>query len=309
MFLAHLDPTTWEIRNSVKNPHNGLLISPTLYVFGDLCVDIVALPRSMPRPGEEATLDRLDIVCGGAAFNCAVAAAKAGAPRVKLLGLVGEDEFGTTLVRQLQANGVDTSLVQTHSGRTGTVLSIASPDGDRTLYSYRGVNAEQYLSLPELNRGDYVYLSGYSLQEASSRLPALELKEQARVKGAICLLDPSFQSAAALADSDFLHGLDWITPNATEARLITGGSDPTLLRALGVANAVVTLGADGCAVATESMKTSIPAIPVSVAHTTGAGDAFCGGLLAALIDDRGPAEAALRGNRAAASAIAHNRSQ
>ena len=281
-------------------------MSGILYVFGDLCVDIVAVPRSLPGPGEEATLDRLDIVCGGAAFNCAVAAARAGA-LVKVLGLVGEDEFGAMLVRRLRESGVDTSSIQARPGRTGTVLSIASPDGDRTLYSYRGVNAEQYTRLPELQAGDHVYISGYSLQEASSRVPARELKQRAQSSGAVCLLDPSFQSAAGLAASGFLDGLDWIAPNAREAELMTGSTDPARLRALGVANVIVTLGAQGCLLGTASGIMAIPAEAVSVTHSTGAGDAFCGGLLAALLQGAGPVEAAQLATRAATAAIAHNR--
>ena len=276
-----------------------------LYVFGDLCVDIVAVPRSIPAPGEEVTLDRLGVVCGGAAFNCAVAAARAGA-LVKVLALVGEDEFGAMLLRRLRESGVDTSLTRAMPGRTGTVLSIASPDGDRTLYSYRGVNAEQYSGLPELQTGDHVYISGYSLQEASSRQPARELKRQAQLSGAVCLLDPSFQSAAGLAASGFLDGLDWFTPNAREAELMTGSTDPALLRALGVANVVVTLGAQGCLLGTASGTTAIPAEPISVTHSTGAGDAFCGGLLAALLQGADPVEAAQLATRAATAAIAHN---
>ena len=277
-----------------------------LYVFGDLCVDIVAVPRSIPAPGEEVTLDRLDVVCGGAAFNCAVAAARAGA-LVKVLALVGEDEFGAMLLRRLRESGVDTSLTRAMPGRTGTVLSIASPDGDRTLYSYRGVNAEQYSRLPEPQTGDHIYISGYSLQEASSRQPARELKRQAQLSGAVCLLDPSFQSAAGLAASGFLDGLDWFTPNAREAELMTGSTDPALLRALGVANVVVTLGAQGCLLGTAAgITTAIPAEPISVTHSTGAGDAFCGGLLAALLQGADPVEAAQLATRAATAAIAHN---
>ena len=290
-------------------------MAPTLFVFGDLCVDIVAVPKSIPRPGDDATLERLDIVCGGAAYNCAIAAVNDGA-RVKVIGLTGDDEFGRVLMERLRDSGVDTSLVQLRpKARTGAVLSIASADGERTLYSYRGVNSEAYGSLAcdLLKTRDALYLSGYSLQEASSAEAAQRLKRQALSNGVVCLLDPSFQSAASLAHSDFLHGLDWITPNRREAELITDSQDPeraaATLRAMGVANVVITLGADGCLVATRANQVRIPSVRVpELSHSTGAGDAFCGGLLAALLNGCDAIEAARRGTRAAASAIQHNAS-
>lgn len=291
-------------------------MAATLFVFGDLCVDIVAVPQSVPQAGEDATLERLDVTCGGAAFNCAIAAAKAGA-QVQVIGLVGADEFGAMLIAQLRNAGVDTTLVQCKANaRTGTVLSIASPDGERTLYSYRGVNAESYGSIADIafKPGDGLYLSGYSLQQAGSRATAYELKRRARGNGVTCLVDPSFQSAASLANSDleFLNGLDWITPNAREAELLTRSAEPdqaaSILQALGVGSVAVTLGAQGCFIATATHRATMPAEPLSnVIHTTGAGDAFCGGLLAGLLDGCDPFEAARRATCAAAHALAHNR--
>ena len=273
---------------------------PKLIVFGDLCVDIVAVPRSIPEPGGDATLKHLTLVCGGAAHNCAIAAARCGAS-VEVIGLVGDDEFGRMILSSLRAHSVGTAHIQSRrEACTGTVLAMVSPNGERTLYSYRGANAERYGMMPTglLQGQDYVYLSGYSLQEPASKETADQLKALARACGAIVLLDPSFQSAATLAASGFLEGLDWITPNETEAALIT---DHT-----GVTNVAVTLGAEGCLI----NGTRVPAESTnSVAHTTGAGDAFCGGLLAALLDGCTPVEAAHRANRAAAAAITHNGSR
>lgn len=285
----------------------------TLFVFGDLCVDVVAIPTSVPPKGGDATLTRLDVVCGGAAFNCAIAAARAGVS-VKIIGLVGEDEFGRMLVTRLGEAGVDTTLLQVRpKSRTGTVLSIASPDGERTFYSYRGVNGEPYGSVSEIEMtaGDGLYLCGYSLQETSSRATALKLK--ARSNGALCLFDPSFLSASS-GETDVLNEFDWITPNAHEAELITGSADPEqaamILHSLGIRNVAVTLGAAGCFIATAYESQTIPAKPLpSISHSTGAGDAFCGGLLAALLQGCHPFEAARQASYAAASALAHNGNQ
>lgn len=285
----------------------------SLFVFGDLCVDIVAIPQTDPCKGGDTTLDRLDLTCAGAAYNCSVAAVRAGAP-VETIGLAGDDEFGRMILASLRTHGAGTSLVQSRAkARTGTILAIASLDGERTFYSYRGVNADPYGPLPDrlLKPGDGVYLCGYSLQEAGSRETAVQLRQLAASSEAICLLDPSFLSASTLANSDFLRGLDWITPNAREAELLTGSTDPEpaaeALRAMGVKNVAITLGGDGCLISTSSGQAVVPSgRSLVLSNTTGAGDAFCGGFLAALIAGCDPFEAAKRGNEAAAAAIAHN---
>jgi sugar/nucleoside kinase (ribokinase family) len=187
-------------------------MAPTLFVFGDLCVDVIAVPASVPADGGDTRLEQLDVVCGGAAYNCAIAAVKAGAT-VEAIGITGDDDFGRMLVKSLERHGVQILLVQSRSdARTGTVISMASEGGERTLYSYRGVNGGQYGGLPDalLQRGDCVYVSGYSLQEAGSRETAQHLKRMATASAAICLLDPSFQWAASFAvgQRDFLEGLD-----------------------------------------------------------------------------------------------------
>ncbi|HEY3740680.1 MAG TPA: carbohydrate kinase family protein [Bryobacteraceae bacterium] len=285
----------------------------SLFVFGDLCVDIVAIPQTEPCRGGDTTLNRLDLTCAGAAYNCSVAAARAGA-QVEVIGVAGDDEFGRMLLAGLRSNGAGTSLVQSRANtRTGTILAIASLDGERTFYSYRGVNAEPYGPLPEqlLKFGDGVYLCGYSLQEAGSRETAVALRALAASSGAICLLDPSYLSASTLAGSDFLRGLDWITPNLHEAELLTGSTDPgraaESLRAMGVKNVAITLGGEGCLVSTPTGHAVVPSgRSLVLCNTTGAGDAFCGGFLASLIAGCDPFEAARRGNQAAAAALAHN---
>jgi sugar/nucleoside kinase (ribokinase family) len=278
-----------------------------LIVYGDLCVDIVARAVRLAGSGEESTLESLEVTPGGAALNCAIAAARAGAPKVEVIGMVGEDEFGRLLMERLLEYNVGTSLVRVRGGaRTGTVLSLVSgAQGERTLYSYRGVNAELYGELPRVDPGDYLYLSGYSIQDAGSRANALALRSACR---AGCLLDPSFQFAGS-ADSFVLQGLDWITPNECEARLLTGCAKvedcAAALHSRGVPNVVVKLGAEGCLVsAAGSEPFRVPAAGARLpTNTTGAGDAFCGGFLAALMAGRCAREAAEAGNRAAALAI------
>src|SRR5437773_4197 len=100
-----------------------------LICYGDLCVDVVARVSVVPKTGEDATVDQLQITAAGAASNCAVAAAAHGIG-VELLGTVGTDAFGGMMVDSLIASGVGASHIHRLEGRTGMVISIVQPDGE-----------------------------------------------------------------------------------------------------------------------------------------------------------------------------------
>jgi len=276
------------------------MLTQMLTCFGDLCVDLVARSLAAPAPGEDATVEHMAITMAGGAANCAVAAASAGIA-VELIGLVGTDALGDAMLAHLTAAGVGTSHVLRSSAPTGMVVSIVQPGGERTLYSYRGANAEAYGPLPE-HLGNCVYLSGYSFQTESSRQTALELKARAKM----CALDPSFQFARDFRCKyrDVLPGLHFLLPNREEARLMTDEDSvertAAALRAMGVGVVVIKLGTAGCFVDTGTLSEYVPVEPLeSVADSTGAGDTFCGAFLAAILDGCDEIEAAQRGNRAA----------
>jgi ribokinase len=281
-----------------------------LICYGDLCVDIVVRVSSVPKTGEDATVDQLQITTAGAASNCAVAAAAHGIG-VELLGAVGTDAFGGMVVDSLVAAGVGAGRIHRLEGRTGMVISIVQPDGERTLYSHRGVNAApcEPAAQTVLRDGDCLYLSGYSFQTQASRRTAGGLASLARTSGARCALDPSFQFARDVRQAypEALGALDFIFPNQQEAALMTGLESPpesaAALRSLGVANVIVKLGGQGCYVDTAEAKAFVPTRPLNVTDSTGAGDAFCGVFLAAILSGADAVQAAERANLAAGSVV------
>jgi sugar/nucleoside kinase (ribokinase family) len=172
-----------------------------LICFGDLCIDIVARTPEINAAASDTDIETLAIRPAGTAFNVAIAAAESGAD-VQLIGLVGNDAFGAMILSELTAARVSTSLVRRCADRTGTVISLVRPDGERTLLSYRGANRQAYGILPSelLTSADYLYLSGYSMQHPASAATVSRLKSLAKTVA----FDPSYQFARSAFDQEFL---------------------------------------------------------------------------------------------------------
>ena len=151
-------------------------------------------------------------------------------------------------------------------------------------------------------------MAGYALLRSGSRPAARAAISRALERGISVSVDPS---SAALLSPEFLdhaHGAGLLLPNAEEARMLSGEDDPErAARALAArfGEVVVTLGAEG-ALWTDGRETvRCDAVPVeAVVDSTGAGDAFAAGLLAARMDGAGPDEALAAGARLAARAVA-----
>jgi sugar/nucleoside kinase (ribokinase family) len=184
--------------------------------------------------------------------------------------------------------------------------------------------ANDALAPGALPPGEHLHVTGYGLLREGSRPAMAAALAAARERGMTISVDPS--SAAPLAAAGAARFLEWtagaglLLPNADEARVLTGEEDPeraavALARAgraapggAGVAPAgrevVVTLGAEGALWTDGSEVVRVAAEPAAVVDTTGAGDAFAAGLLAARVRGAGPAEALAAGCRVAARAVA-----
>jgi len=296
----------------------GINKSPTpnkLIIYGDICMDITVRATSLSAPGQDSRIENLSFYPGGSAANCAVVAARLGAP-VEMIGVLGDDDWSKILYEDLKRNHVGVRYVRTAPGSPAVTIAIIAPDGERTFYSYRkDVPLEDGFSLPEdiFAPGDCLHVSGYSFQDEHSRKTALALIERAAISAAAVSLDPSFQFARDYAreHQDLFPRLDYIFPNREEARCMTGQSDPAeaaaVLAAWGVKTAVIKLDRQGCYIHSGSGSAFLPAYPATqVIDANGAGDAFCGGFLAGRLRRFSPQQAARLGNAAAAQVIAHH---
>jgi sugar/nucleoside kinase (ribokinase family) len=279
-----------------------------IVVLGDVMVDVVTRLSAPLAPGSDAPAV-IRFRGGGSAANTAAWLAAAGAEPV-LVGRVGDDERGRAARDELCAAGVDARLAADPELPTGTCVVLVGPDGERTMAPDAGANdglSDADLSDDLLVAGGHLHVAGYGLLRPGSRPAARAAISRALEHGMTVSVDPS---SAALLSPEFLDladGAGLLLPNVDEARMLSGESD--LERAARVlagrfAEVVVTLGADGARWTDGREHVRAEAVPVEeVVDSTGAGDAFAAGLLAARLDGAAPAEAMAAGARLAAKAV------
>ena len=262
-------------------------MTPAVVVVGDVATDVVVVLTGDPAPGSDRPAS-ISTRGGGAAANVAAHLARLGVP-VTLAGCVGDDPAGAGLAAELTAAGVRPALRTVPGVPTGTIVSLVEPGGQRSFLADRGANlALTAADVPVPPAGGHLYVSGYTLLDPRPRDAGLEALRNALAAGCTVSVDPA--STGPLAD----YGMDrWLgdtagatllLPNADEARLLTGCRDPEeAARALAGRYPVVAvkLGADGALWASGGLLLHRPAHPTTVVDTTGAGDAFAAGLLAA----------------------------
>jgi ribokinase len=277
-------------------------------VVGDVMLDVVARLSGPLAPGSDAHA-MIRFHGGGSAANTAAWLAAAGGEPF-LAGRVGDDERGRSVRDELRAAGVEAALAVDPELPTGTCIVLVGPDGERTMAPDAGANdALSDADLPDelLAAAGHLHVAGYALLRAGSRPAARAVIARALEHGMSVSVDPS---SAALLSPEFLEyadGASLLLPNAEEARMLSGEQDPEpAARALAArfGEVVVTLGAEGALWTDGRESVSCEAVPVeAVVDSTGAGDAFAAGLLAARMEGATPAEALAAGARLAARAV------
>lgn len=272
---------------------------------GDLMVDVLARLPGPLAVGSD-TPAPISYAGGGAAANLAAWAVVAGA-RATFVGRVGADPVGRQAVADLEDAGVETRVVADPRLPTGTIIVLIDPAAERTMIPSAGAN-ESPLA-PDLPAdADWLCLSGYPLLRPATRRWAVEVLAIARDRGWSIAVDAA--SAAPLAEFGAAAFLDLIgtdvllLANRDEAAVLTGRDDPADAAgalASRVGSAVVKRGAAGVLWSAGGDPVDVPAVRAELVDTTGAGDAFAAGFLAA----GGAGEEALRAGVAlAARAVA-----
>ena len=285
-----------------------------LLVIGDVITDVVARHRGPLASGTD-TAAAIRTVPGGAGANVACWAAHWGCPDVRLLGRVGTDSADWH-ERELAASGVRPRLVVDPEAATGTVICLvdAGDAAERTFLTDSGaaVRLEPADWSDALLDGvARLHLSGYLLFSESSRALVAVAVKAARARGVPVSLDPASAGFLARLGVDrFLElvaGVDLLLPSRDEACLLTGlpdAADAAAKLSRHVPLVVAKQGRDGALVARSgAVSAHVPAVPANPTDTTGAGDAFTGAFLAALLAGAEPEEAAREGCRAGAEAV------
>lgn len=273
---------------TTAKPHNRL----TLFTYGDILVEFSAHVDTVPNTGEDGTIKMFRILAGGSAANCAVSCARLGV-KVKQLGVIGDDSFGEFLVDDLRTSGVSTELVRQVPGASAFAIIIVDANGERTMLSHRDIVTSDIVrgfSEVRLNANDHMHVSGYAFQTDCTSQIANKLLAEARKAGAATSIDPSFQFACNYHEShqSLINELDYLFPNEDEAYQMTGDSlaqdAAAKLLDSGVKCVIVTGGRLGCLIANATLAEFVKVPAYEVSHpvdTTGAGDGFVGGFLAA----------------------------
>jgi len=262
-----------------------------------LCFGEALLDFFPERPGQLLEdCERFTRHLGGAPCNVAVVLARLGVA-VGLQTLVGKDAFGVFVRRQLAEEGVDVRGVGVHpTAKTGvTFVSVAS-DGKRGFLFFRHPSADQMISVAEVDRAligaaRVFHLGSSTLAKEPSRAATFAALDLAKAEGRIISCDPNWRGhlwdePASPHLERLVSACDILKVSDDEVETLCGTTDltegATRLRALGCRLVVITLGARGCLFFSEAGDGEVPGRPVSVVDTTGAGDAFMAGLLAAL---------------------------
>ncbi|MEW2304131.1 PfkB family carbohydrate kinase [Streptomyces sp. NPDC006655] len=285
-----------------------------MLVVGDVVTDVVARHRGPLAAGTD-TAAVIRTLPGGAGANVACWAAHAGCADVRLLGRVGADAAGWH-ERELVASGVRPRLVVDPDAPTGTVVCLVDggASAERTFLTDSGAS----LRLEPADWSDALldgvvrlHLSGYLLFSAPSRALVAVAVAAARARGVLVSLDPASAGFLVALGVDrfpaLVEGVDVLLPSRDEACLLTGLPDPADAAAelsRRVPLVVAKAGAQGALVARAGRVVArVPAAPATPRDTTGAGDAFTGAFLAALVAGTDAEEAAARGCRAGARAV------
>jgi sugar/nucleoside kinase (ribokinase family) len=274
-------------------------VEPIVCCVGDLFEDLVVRAALPPVRGADvpATIARHR---GGSAANTAATVSRLDG-RARFVGHVGADDVGDRLLADLAAVGVE--CIVTRGGRSGTVVVVVEPDGERTMFSDRGSGSE----LGALE-GDawfdgvaIVHAPFYTIAADGEHAGAHALLTRARHRGVSIALDPS---SAVLADRAFERVVRDLEPeivfcNTAEAAAL--GVDDDGLRG---ATLVVVKQGDEPVLLRGSVHASVAVPPLgSLVDTTGAGDAFAGGFLLATIRGADPIVATFAGHAAAARVV------
>lgn len=245
--------------------------------IGDLLLDVIVRLDGPIAPDTD-TYGRTSIGAGGQAANVAAWAAALGG-RGRFLGKRARDPAGRLVAEELGSRGVEIAGPEVDRG-TGTVVSLAAPDGSRSMLSDRGVApdfAAEELEPAWLDGCDWLHVPGYSLVRyplAAAASKAAELVERVSVDAS------STAAIGEVGPETFREAVRDLGPNIVFAN----EAEAELLGPLDVETMVVKRGAAGCRVNGDEFA----AVPTEVVDTTGAGDAFAAGFLL------GGAELALR---------------
>ena len=265
-------------------------------VIGSLNMDLVVNVDKMPKPGQTIIGSNFKEVPGGKGANQAVAMARLNG-NVSMIGKVGEDGFGQTLINSLKNDKVDTTYIKTTKGATGVALITVDNNAQNSIVVSPGANFEVKEedidnNIESIKNSDIVVLQ----LETPLNTIKYALKKSKELNK-YTILNPA---PALKLDDEIIKNVDLLTPNETELEIISGVSIETeediqkaaqIMIEKGVKELIVTLGSKGSLYINKEKSIFKKAYKVEAVDTTAAGDSYTAALAVALSKDKNIEEA------------------
>lgn len=277
-----------------------------LVVLGSVNADHVLQVDSFPRPGETLHGHSYCVIPGGKGANQAVAAARLGAD-IAFIASVGDDSFGREMCEAFAKEGMNTEAVMIEEGvPTGIAMIQVAATGENSICI--SAEANGCLSPARIQPHHHLIENADTLlMQLETPIKTIEAAAKvAKQSGTRVVLNPA--PAQPLSD-DLLQLVDMITPNETEAELLTGvkvedmasaQKAADVLHTKGIKQVMITLGSQGVWLSQNGEGQQVLGFRVDAKDTTAAGDTFNGALLTALQEGRA-LEPAIRFAHAAAA--------
>ncbi|WP_163391090.1 ribokinase [Enterovibrio norvegicus] len=279
-----------------------------LVVLGSVNADHVLQVPSFPRPGETLHGRNYQVIPGGKGANQAVAAARLGAD-IGFIACVGEDAFGINIRESFKEDGIAVNGVKIEAGTpTGIAMIQVADSGENSICISAEANAKLTADAIESDL-EAIRQASYLLMQLETPMDGIERAALvAKENNTKVILNPA--PARPLSDA-LLACVDMITPNETEAELLTGiavaddasaQQAATVMHEKGIETVMITLGAKGVWVSQKNEEKGqiIPGFRVEATDTTAAGDTFNGALVTGLLEAM-PLESAIKFAHAAAA--------
>jgi ribokinase len=231
-------------------------------------------------PDDEVEIKNLLLSIGGSASNFTVGLSRLNV-NTGIIARVGSDYFGKVAVKEFEKEGVSTERLLMTDHKTGMVFIAVEPDGERSMYTFIGANKKF-----KLQKEDIGYIKDSKILHVTQMYK--DVVKEASKHANILSFNPGpiLSSFGTHKLKEIIKRTDILFLNEKEMNILTEGKDASMLLDLGAKMVIVTCGKSGASLYTEKEIIHSPAGKVKAMDTTGAGDSFAAGFIAAFLKER-----------------------